>query len=130
MLKGKIALITGAAQGIGKGIALEYAKQGATVAFTVRKHDERSESLVNEIAAMGGTAKAYAADAAMLVEKFVIKNKRNRCLWNYITISIHGNNFGIFRRKIIKCCSKNLTQYKSIIRLDFHDKRCNVSKSR
>ena len=64
MLKGKIALITGAAQGIGKGIALEYAKQGATVAFTVRKIDERSESLVNEIAAMGGTAKAYAADAA------------------------------------------------------------------
>ena len=63
MLKGKIALITGAAQGIGKGIALEYAKKGATVAFTVRKHDERSESLVNEIAAMGGTAKAYAADA-------------------------------------------------------------------
>ena len=64
MLKGKIALITGAAQGIGKGIALEYAKKGAIVAFTVRKHDERSESLVNEIAAMGGTAKAYAADAA------------------------------------------------------------------
>ena len=64
MLKGKIALITGAAQGIGKGIALEYAKQGATVAFTVRKFDERSESLVNEIAAMGGTAKAYASDAA------------------------------------------------------------------
>jgi 3-oxoacyl-[acyl-carrier protein] reductase len=64
MLKGKIALITGAAQGIGKGIALEYAKQGATVAFTVRKFDERSESLVNEITAMGGTAKAYASDAA------------------------------------------------------------------
>lgn len=64
MLKGKIALITGAAQGIGKGIALEYAKQGATVAFTVRKFDERSESLVNEIVAMGGTAKAYASDAA------------------------------------------------------------------
>lgn len=64
MLKGKIALITGAAQGIGKGIALEYAKQGATVAFTVRKHDERSEALVKEIADMGGNAKAYAADAA------------------------------------------------------------------
>ena len=64
MLKGKIALITGAAQGIGKGITLEYAKQGATVAFTVRKYDERSESLVNEITAMGGTAKAYASDAA------------------------------------------------------------------
>jgi 3-oxoacyl-[acyl-carrier protein] reductase len=64
MLKGKIALITGAAQGIGKGIALEYAKQGATVAFTVRKLDERSEALINEIATIGGTAKAYAADAS------------------------------------------------------------------
>ena len=64
MLKGKIALITGAAQGIGKGIALAFAKQGATVAFTVRKLDERSESLVNEITTMGGIAKAYASDAA------------------------------------------------------------------
>lgn len=64
MLKEKIAIITGAAQGIGRGIALEYAKQGATVAIIVRKLDERSESLIKEIESIGSTAKAYASDAA------------------------------------------------------------------
>ena len=92
MLKGKIALITGAAQGIGKGIALEYAKQGATVAFTVRKHDERSESLVNEIAAMGGTAKAYAADAASFTSASEVVTE---VMKDFGRIDILVNNAGI-----------------------------------
>ena len=92
MLKGKIALITGAAQGIGKGIALEYAKQGATVAFTVRKHDERSEALVNEIAAMGGTAKAYAADAANFTSASEVVSE---VMKDFGRIDILVNNAGI-----------------------------------
>ena len=92
MLKGKIALITGAAQGIGKGIALEYAKKGATVAFTVRKHDERSESLVNEIAAMGGTAKAYAADAASFTSASEVVTE---VMKDFGRIDILVNNAGI-----------------------------------
>ena len=92
MLKGKIALITGAAQGIGKGIALEYAKQGATVAFTVRKHDERSEALVNEIAAMGGTAKAYAADAANFTSASEVVSE---VMKDFGRIDVLVNNAGI-----------------------------------
>ena len=92
MLKGKITLITGAAQGIGKGIALEYAKQGATVAFTVRKHDERSEALVNEIAAMGGTAKAYAADAANFTSASEIVSE---VMKDFGRIDVLVNNAGI-----------------------------------
>ena len=92
MLKGKITLITGAAQGIGKGIALEYAKQGATVAFTVRKHDERSEALVNEIAAMGGTAKAYAADAANFTSASEVVSE---VMKDFGRIDVLVNNAGI-----------------------------------
>ena len=92
MLKGKIALITGAAQGIGKGIALEYAKQGATVAFTVRKHDERSEALVNEIAAIGGTAKAYAADAANFTSASEVVSE---VMKDFGRIDVLVNNAGI-----------------------------------
>lgn len=92
MLKEKIALITGAAQGIGKGIALEYAKQGAIVAFTVRKIDERSEALVNEIVAMGGQAKAYASDAADFKSAAeVVANVMN----DFGRIDILVNNAGI-----------------------------------
>lgn len=92
MLKGKITLITGAAQGIGKGIALEYAKQGATVAFTVRKHDERSEALVNEIAAMGGIAKAYAADAANFTSASEVVSE---VMKDFGRIDVLVNNAGI-----------------------------------
>jgi 3-oxoacyl-[acyl-carrier protein] reductase len=98
MLKGKIALITGAAQGIGKGIALEYAKQGATVAFTVRKIDERSESLVNEIAAMGGTAKAYPADAANFSSAAEVIAE---VMKDFGRIDILVNNAGITRDKLL-----------------------------
>ena len=61
LLEGKTALITGAARGIGKAIALKFAEEGANVAFTDLAINEETEK---EIAAKGVKAKSYASNAA------------------------------------------------------------------
>lgn len=61
-LYGKVALITGAARGIGRGIALELHKAGAIVAVNFSTSSEAAELFVQEIHAMGGTAAAFKAD--------------------------------------------------------------------
>jgi len=63
-LKGKIALVTGAASGVGREIALRLAAEGANVALNYRSSAAETEKLVGEIAATGGEAKAYQADVA------------------------------------------------------------------
>jgi 3-oxoacyl-[acyl-carrier protein] reductase len=60
---GKIALVTGASQGIGRACALELARHGATVALAARSLD-KLEAVAAEIAAAGGTAKPFALDVA------------------------------------------------------------------
>ncbi len=64
LLEGKVALITGAARGIGRKIAEEYAKAGADVAFTDLKRDENMESLEQALEAMGVKCKGYSSDAS------------------------------------------------------------------
>ena len=64
LLEGKVALITGAARGIGKAIALRFAEQGAMVAFTDLVINEAAEQTLAELEAMGVKAKAYASNAA------------------------------------------------------------------
>ncbi len=64
LLKGKTALITGAARGIGKAIALKFAAEGANVAFTDLVIDENGKQTEDEIAAFGVKAKGYASNAA------------------------------------------------------------------
>ncbi len=64
LLEGKVALITGAARGIGKAIALKYAAEGADIAFTDLVIDENGEQTRDEIAALGVKVKAYAGNAA------------------------------------------------------------------
>ena len=58
LLEGKVAVVTGAARGIGKAIALEFAKEGADVAFTDLAIDENGKATEAEIAALGVKAKA------------------------------------------------------------------------
>ena len=64
LLSGKTALVTGATRGIGRAIALKFASEGATVAFTYRSQHEAAQSLIAQIEAMGVQAKAYPSDAA------------------------------------------------------------------
>ena len=64
LLTGKTAIVTGAARGIGKAIALKFAAEGANVAFTDLLIDENAENTAKEIEAMGVKAKAYASNAA------------------------------------------------------------------
>ena len=64
LLDGKVALITGAARGIGKAIALKFAQEGADVAFTDLVINEVAEQTISEIAAFGHKVKGYASDAS------------------------------------------------------------------
>ena len=64
LLEGKTAVITGAARGIGKAIALRFASEGANIAFTDLRIDETGEATEHEISAMGVKCKGYASNAA------------------------------------------------------------------
>lgn len=64
LLEGKIALITGASRGIGRGIAKAFAAQGAAVAFTYLSSVEKGQALEAELAGEGIRAKGYRSDAS------------------------------------------------------------------
>jgi len=63
LLKDKVALITGATRGIGRGIALSFAQNGASVAFTYVSSEEKAKALEQELTALGVKAKGYKSDA-------------------------------------------------------------------
>ncbi|MCF8364131.1 MAG: 3-oxoacyl-[acyl-carrier-protein] reductase [Bacteroidales bacterium] len=98
LLENKKALITGAARGIGKAIAIAYAKNGADVAISDLKIDEEAEALVLELESYGVKAKAYASDASSLEagEKLVAD-----VLKDFGGIDILVNNAGITRDNLL-----------------------------
>lgn len=63
LLEGKVAIITGATRGIGKGIAEVYAKHGADIAFTYSSSVEAAKALEADLNAQGIKAKGYQSDA-------------------------------------------------------------------
>ena len=63
-LQNKVALITGASRGIGKAIALRFAKEGALVAVHYGKSEKEAQAVVAQIEAEGGKAFAVQADIA------------------------------------------------------------------
>ena len=64
LLEGKTALITGAARGIGKALAIRFAQEGANIAFTDLEINEAAKQTESEIAALGVRVKGYASNAA------------------------------------------------------------------
>ena len=68
LLEGKVAVITGAARGIGKAVALKFASEGANIAFTDLVIDENGLATQKELEALGVKAKGYASNAANFEE--------------------------------------------------------------
>ena len=64
LLKDKNVIITGATRGIGKGIALEFAKQGANIAFTYSRSVDEAKDLEKELSNFGVKAKSFQSDAS------------------------------------------------------------------
>jgi len=64
LLENKVVIITGASKGIGKGMALKFAENGADVAFTYLSSEEKAKEVEKELAALGVKAKGYKSDAS------------------------------------------------------------------
>lgn len=95
MLKGKTALITGASRGIGKGIALRYAKEGADLVLIARQ-----EALLNNVAeearAYGVRVLTYIAD---VTDADRMRDIANEAIETFGAIDILVNNAGIYLKK-------------------------------
>ena len=96
-LSGRVALVTGASQGIGRTVALRLAKDGATVAVAARNQEKLSE-LVAEITAAGGQAAAFALDVA---DEDQVKSTVKAAIAQFGKVDILVNNAGITRDQLV-----------------------------
>lgn len=92
MLTGKVAIITGATRGIGKGIAVKYAQNGANIAFTYVSSEEKAKLVEDELAKFGIKAKGYKSNAADMQSATDLVEQ---ILEDFGTIDILVNNAGI-----------------------------------
>ena len=95
-LKGKVVLVTGAARGVGREIALSLAAEGANVAINYRNSGKEAESLVSEIMAKGVKAKAFKADVADFA---AVKAMVDEVVQDFGGLNILINNAGIAQRQ-------------------------------
>ncbi|MDO9256293.1 MAG: 3-oxoacyl-[acyl-carrier-protein] reductase [Bacteroidales bacterium] len=98
LLEGKVALITGASRGIGKAIAIAFAQQGATVAFTDMRRDEIMEATELEIQALGVKAIGYASDASSFEDSERVVDEIAK---EFGRVDILVNNAGITRDNLL-----------------------------
>jgi len=97
-LQNKVVLVTGATRGIGRAIAIEFAKNGAQVAFTYVSSDDKAKVLEAELQAFGVKAQAYKSDAGdfKAADELV-----NSVVAAFGTIDVLVNNAGITRDTLL-----------------------------
>ncbi|SER05535.1 3-oxoacyl-[acyl-carrier-protein] reductase [Gracilibacillus ureilyticus] len=98
MLNGKVALITGASRGIGRAIALNYARNGAKVAVNYAGNEEKAQQVVNEITQNGGQAIKIKANVSKDAE---VKAMVKEVVQTFGSLDILVNNAGITRDNLI-----------------------------
>lgn len=98
LLQGKVALVTGATRGIGRGIALSFAKNGASIAFTFVSSEDKARALEAELQAMGVKAKGYKSDAG---DYKASEDLVNQVVAEFGTIDVLVNNAGITRDTLL-----------------------------
>lgn len=100
LLENKVAVITGAARGIGEGIALKFAEQGANIAFTYVSESsaDKAKALEEKLTASGVKAKAYRSNAGNFseCESFI-----NEVVKEFGTIDVCVNNAGISKDNLL-----------------------------
>lgn len=98
LLSNKTAIITGAARGIGKQIALAFAREGANIVFTDLELNEAAEETRNEIAALGVKVQFYASNAADFESAHQVVEQVQQ---EFGTVDILVNNAGITRDTLL-----------------------------
>lgn len=98
LLENKVALITGAARGIGRAIALRLADEGCNIAFTDIVINEQAQELIREVEAKGLSCAGYASNAADFDAAHEVVNKVKE---RFGRIDILVNNAGITRDTLL-----------------------------
>ncbi len=94
LLEGKVAVVTGAARGIGKAIAIKFAQEGANIAFTDLNIDDNAKATEAEIASLGVKVKGYASNAADFEDTHKVVDE---IMKDFGRIDVLVNNAGITR---------------------------------
>lgn len=113
LLQGKVAIITGASRGIGRGIALVFAQHGADVAFTYSSSAEAAQQLENELSSMGVKAKGYKSDAADFAQAQTLVDD---VIATFGTVDILINNAGITKDNLLMRISEE--DFDDVIRVN------------
>jgi len=115
LLKGKNALVTGASKGIGRGVAMSLAQQGANIAFTYLSSVEKGQALEAELAALGVKAKGYRSDAAdMKASEELI----NSMVTDFGSVDIIVNNAGITKDGLLMRMTEE--QFNEVVRVNLN----------
>jgi 3-oxoacyl-[acyl-carrier protein] reductase len=100
LLEGKVAIVTGAARGIGEGIALKFAEQGAHIAFTYvsERSAEKAKALEEKLKTLGVNSKAYRSNAGDFAES---ESFVTDVVKTFGTVDICVNNAGISKDNLL-----------------------------